>query len=68
MRERAEKKDTEAEKYAEFREEFKKHSSKTTEEEKKVRMQLEQRVEKENSGKKKEVKVYEPQVPFPQRL
>ena len=31
-------------------------------------MQLEQRVEKENPGKKEEVEAYEPQVPFPQRL
>ena len=65
---RAEKKDTEEEKYADFREEFKQHSSETTEEEKTTRMQPEQQVEKENLGKKKEVKAYEPQVPFPQRL
>ena len=31
-------------------------------------MQPEQKVEKENPGKKEEVKVYEPQVPFPQKL
>ena len=31
-------------------------------------MQPEKNVEKENPGKKGEVKVYEPQVPFPQRL
>ena len=31
-------------------------------------MRLEQQVEKENPGKKKEVKAYEPQVPFPRRL
>ena len=31
-------------------------------------MQLVQQVEKENPGKKEEVKAYEPHVPFPQRL
>ena len=31
-------------------------------------MQPELQVEKENLGKKKEVKSYNPQVPFPQRL
>ena len=65
---RVEKKDTEEEKYAETGKEFKKHSSETTEEEKTVKMQLEQQVEKENLGKKEEVKAYNPQVPFPQRL
>ena len=65
---RVEKKDTEEEKNADFREEFKQHSSKTTEEEKTTRMQLEQQVEKENPRKKEEVKAYEPQVPFHQRL
>ena len=65
---RVEKKDTDEEKYAETGEEFKKHSSETTEEEKTVKMQLKQQVEKENLGKKEEVKAYNPQVPFPQRL
>ena len=65
---RAEKKDTEEEKYADFGEEFKQHNSETTKEEKTVRMQPEQQVEKENPRKKKKVKAYEPQVPFPQRL
>ena len=65
---RVEKKDTEEEKNADFREEFKQHSSETTEEEKTTRMQLEQQVEKENPRKKEEVKAYEPQVPFHQRL
>ena len=31
-------------------------------------MQPKQQVKKENLGKKKEVKAYEPQIPFPQRL
>ena len=65
---RVEKKDTEEENYAEIREEFKQHSSKTTEEEKTTKMQSKQQVEKENPGKKEEVKAYEPHVPFPQRL
>ena len=33
-----------------------------------VKIQLEQHVEKENLGKKEEVKAYNPQVSFPQRL
>ena len=49
-------------------EEFKQHSSETTKEEKTAKIQPEQQVEKENPGKKQEVKAYEPQVPFPQRL
>ena len=49
-------------------EHFKQHGRKTTEEEESTRMQLEKNVEKENPGKKEEVKAYEPQVPFPQRL
>ena len=65
---RVEKNDIEEENYAEIREEFKQHSSETTEEEKTKKMQPEQQVEKENPGKKEEVKSYEPQVPFPQRL
>ena len=65
---KAEKKDTEEEKYADFEEEFKQHSSETTEEEKTARMQPEQQVEKENPGEKKDVKAYVPQVSFPQRL
>ena len=39
---RIEKKDTEEENYAEIKEEFKQHSSETTEEEKTAKMQLEQ--------------------------
>ena len=65
---RVEKKDTKEENYAEIREEFKQHSSETTEEEKIVKMEPEQQVEKENPRKNEEVKAYEPQVPFPQRL
>ena len=65
---RNEKKDTEEEKYANIREHFKQHSPKTTEEEEAEKIQLEQKVEKENPGENEEVKAYEPQVPFPQRL
>ena len=65
---RVEKKDTKEENYAEIREEFKQHSSETTEEEKIAKMEPEQQVEKENPRKNEEVKAYEPQVPFPQRL
>ena len=64
---RVEKKDTKEEKYGNIGEEFKQHNSKTTEEEKTIKMQPEQQVEKENLGKKEEVKAYNPQVPFPQR-
>ena len=66
--ERRVEKDTEEENDVEIREEFKQHSSKTTEEEKPSKMQQEQQVEKENPRKKEEVEAYEPQVPFPQRL
>ena len=65
---RVEMKDTEEENYAEIGEEFKQHSSETTEDEKTAKMQLKQQVKKENLGKKEDVKAYEPQVPFPQRL
>ena len=65
---RVEKKDTEEGNYAEIREEFKQHSSETIEEEKTAKMQPEQQVEKENPRKKEDVKAYEPQVTFPQRL
>ena len=65
---RVEKKETEEENYVEIREEFKQHSLETTEEEKTAKMQLGQQVEKENPGKNAEVKAYEPQVSFPQRL
>ena len=65
---RNEKKDTEEEKYVDIREHFKQHSPKTTKEEEAAKMKLEQKVEKENPGKKEEVKAYEPPVPFPQRL
>ena len=65
---RVEKKDIDKENYAEIGEEFKQYSSETTEEEKPAKMQPGQQIEKENLGKKEEVKAYEPQVPFPQRL
>ena len=57
---RVEKKDTKEEKYAEIGEEFKQHSSETIEKEKTVKRQPDQHVEKENLGKKKEVKAYNP--------
>ena len=57
---RKEKKDTEEERYADIGEHFKQHSPKTIEEEEAVKMQLEKNVEKENPGKKEEVKAYEP--------
>ena len=63
-----EKKDTEEEQYADIGEHFKQHGPKTTKEEEAARMQPEKNVEKENLGKNEEVKAYEPQVPFPQRL
>ena len=63
-----EKKDTEEEQYADIGEHFKQHGPKTTKEEEAARMQPEKNVEKENPGKNEEVKAYEPQVPFPQRL
>ena len=62
---RKEKKDTEEEQYAYIGEHFKQHSPKTTKEEEAAKIQLEKNVEKENPGKKEEVKAYEPQVPFP---
>ena len=65
---RVEMKDTEKEKLGEIGEEFKHHSSETTKEEKIVKMKPKQQVEKENLRKKKEVKAYNPQVRFPQRL
>ena len=65
---RKEKKDIEEEQYADIGEHFKQHSPETTEEEEATGMQPEKNVEKENPGKKEEVKAYEPQVPFPQRL
>ena len=65
---RVEKKDIEENKHAEIGEEFKQHSSKTAKEYKTIKMQQEQQVEKKNLGKREEVKAYNPQVPFPQRL
>ena len=63
-----EKKDTEEEQYANIGDHFKQHSPKTTKEEEAAKMHPEKNVEKENPGKKEEVKAYEPQVPFPQML
>ena len=57
---RKEKKDIEEEQYAYIGEHFKQHSPKTTEEEEAVKMQPEKNVEKENPGKKEEVKAYKP--------
>ena len=68
LEERRVEKDTDEENYAKIEKEFKQHSSQTTEEEKTAKMQLEQQIKKANLGKKEEVKAYEPQVPFPQRL
>ena len=65
---RVEKKDTEKKKHAEIREEIKQHISETVEEDKIAKMHQEQQVEQGNLGKKEEVKSYNPQVPFPQRL
>ena len=65
---RNEKKYTEEEKYGDIREHFKRHSPKTIEKKEATKMQPEQHEEKENPGEKKEVKAYEPQVPFPQRM
>ena len=65
---RIEKKDTEEQKHAEIGEEFKQRGSETTEEDKTAKMQQEQQMEKENLGKREEVKAYNPKVPFPQRL
>ena len=65
---RVEKNDTEEENYAKIGEEFKQQSSETTEEEKTAKMQPKQQIKKANLGKNEEVKAYEPQVPFPQRL
>ena len=65
---RVEKKDTKEKKHAEIGEEFKQHSSETVEEDKTTKMQPEQQVEKGNLVKMEEVKAYNPQIPFPQRL
>ena len=62
---RVENKDTKEENYAEIGTEYKQHSSENTEEEKTIKMQPEQQLEKENLSKNEEVKAYEPQVPFP---
>ena len=65
---RNEKKETEKEKHAEIREELKHHSSEFAEEDRTEKMQQEQQVVKRNPRKKEDVKPYNPQVPFPQKL
>ena len=47
---------------------MKQQSSEVAEEDRTIKMQQEQQVEKGNLMKKEEVKAYNPQVPFPQRL
>ena len=64
---RVEKKDTKKKKHAEIGEEIKQHNLETAEEDKTTKMQQEQQVEQGNPRKREEVKVYNPQVPFPQR-
>ena len=65
---RVERKDIKEKKHAEIGEEFKQHSSETAEEDKIEKMQQERKMEKGNLRKMEEVKAYNPQVPFPQRL
>ena len=57
---RVKKKDTDEKNYEEIGEEFKQHSSETTEEEKTAKTQPEQQIKKANLGKREEVKAYEP--------
>ena len=65
---RNEKKEIEEEKHTEIGEELKQQSSEVAELDRTAKMQQEQQVEKGNLKKKEEVKAYNPQVPFPQRL
>ena len=65
---RNQKKETEEEKHTEIGEELKQQSSEVIEEDRTIKMQQRQRVEKGHLKKKEEVKTYNPQVPFPQRL
>ena len=65
---RVERKDIKEKKHAEIGEEFKQHGSETAEEDKIEKMQQERKMEKGNLGKMEEVKAYNPQVPFSQRL
>ena len=65
---RNEKKETEEEKHAEIGAELKQHSLEVVEENRTAKIQQEQQVERGNLRKKEEVKAYNPQVPFPQRL
>ena len=57
---RVKKKDIDEKNYEEIGEEFKQHSSETTEEEKTAKTQPEQQIKKANLGKREEVKAYEP--------
>ena len=65
---RNEMKETEKEKHIEIGEELKQQSSKVAKEDRSTKKQQEQQVEKTNLKKKEEVKAYNPQVPFTQRL
>ena len=65
---RNEKKEIEEEKHTEIGEELKQQSSEVAELDRTAKMQQEQQVEKGNLKKKEEVKAYNPQVSFPQRL
>ena len=62
------KKEIEEEKHEDVGEELKQHSSEGAEEDRTTKMEQEQQFEKGNLRKKEEVKAYNPQVPFPQRL
>ena len=63
-----EKKEINEEKHTEIGEELKQQSSKVAEEDRTTKLQQEHQVEKGNLKKKEEIKDYNPQVPFPQRL
>ena len=63
-----EKKKTGDEKNTKIGEEIKQNNSEITKEERTVKMQQKQPVEKGDLRKKEEVQAYKPQVPFPQRL
>ena len=65
---RVEKKVTEEEKHVEIGEELKQNNSEIAKEDRTKKMQQEQQNEKGNIKKKEEVKAYNPQIPFPQRL
>ena len=65
---RNERKETEEDKHAEIGEKLKQHNSEIVEEDRTTKTHQEQQIEKGNLRAKKEVKSYNPQVPFPQRL